>query len=229
MRRIAPSVAAVLVVLSLAAFVRSQDDKEKSKTALKAGDNVPGAFHPFNVTGAWGERKAPKKDPKDPDMDLPGQFHDPISENNLDPCVLVFVHELEFSGGLLDLLQKLDNAAEKNPAVRLHVTAVFYSDKLPDVAGHAGDKNPINDKSDDQREEFAKLLKQKAADLKLKHVVLSLDGRGDIEPYLGDGDVTLVGYKRLKVEFVRSLSEKDLEAEVKSILSDVAAKLGAKR
>jgi hypothetical protein len=186
--------------------------------------NIPGAFHPYNVTGPWGERKAPKEaGSTEPDKELKGNYHCPVSEHNLDPCVLLFVKEVEPTAGLKELLKKLDNSVEKNPAVRLHVTAVFFSEKLPEVAGET-------DKTDDLREQLAMKLKSLATELNLKHVVLGLAGQKDIEAYLSEGaDVTVVGYKRLLVTFVQALTEKDIDSKIKDVMADVVGKFGAKR
>jgi hypothetical protein len=250
MRRVVLLASGLCAALSLAAFGLGQEiekpkprgeENEKGKPPAKAeaGKDLPGPrmIHPYNVTGAWGERKVKKnEESKEPDLDVKGQFHDPIGENNLDPCILLFIKEVEPSKvAVEELLQKLDARIAEAPAARLHVVAVFYSQKLPDVTGLAastGDPikdNEVNDKSDDDREKFAKILRDLADTLKLKHVVLCLDGRDDVAAYLDPrADVSVVGYKRLKVEFVRHLAEADVKAAIEPILADAADKLGAK-
>ncbi len=211
---------ALTCVLSQSRPVAGQD-KEKTKGALKIGDNPPGPFHPYNVTGPWGESRV---DSRNKDQDVKGLYHCPVSEYNLDPAILIFVKEFEFKPELLDLLSKLDAAVEKNPVARLHVTATFYSDKLPQIVG--GDA-----KSDDLREELAAKLQKLAADLKLKHVVLCLDGQADLDRYLTDksADVTVIGYKRFSILLLESLKDKDVAEKIKGIMEAVKTKLGAKR
>src|SRR5262249_51474110 len=140
--------------------------------------------------------------------------------------VLVFVHDVKFEPALVELLQKLDAAVEKNPGVRLHVTAVFYSDTLPEVVGNS-------DKHDDTREKLAAELRAKAADLKLKNVVLALGAAEDdaLNAYLKDkkADVTIYGYRKFHIVFEHALTHAQLPEKLKAILADVADKLGAKR
>jgi len=210
-----------LVVLT-APGVGQDKEKEKPKAGDDGGKDLPGPFHPYNVTGQFGERP----DPKEKGKELKGNFHCPVSDTNLDPGVLVFIHEVKFEPALVELLQKLDAAVEKNPGVRLHVTAVFYSDSLPEVVG-------TDDKDDDAREKFAAELRARAADLKLKHVVLSLGGARDDElnAYLKDknADVTIYGYRKFHIEFEYALTNAQLAEKLKAVLTDVADKLGAKR
>ena len=217
-----------LLILSVCALailttpgVGQDKDKDKPKAKEDAGKDLPGPFHPYNVTGLFGEQP----DPKEKGKELKGNYHCPVSDTNLDPGVLVFVKDVKFEPALLELLQKLDAAIDKNPGVRLRVTAVFYSDTLREVVG-------TTDKDDDTREKLAADLRTKATDLKLKHVVLALDGSGDpdLKGYLRDNaDVTLYGFRKFHIEFEHALTRAQLVDKIKAIMDDVADKLGAKR
>src|SRR6516164_2974838 len=187
MRRL-PLLVLPLFALSMLAAPGIGQDKDKKKDPTPKKD-LPGPFHPYNVTGPFGERANP--DPKKKD-ELKGQYHCPVSDTNLDPGVLVFIKDVDFDAAQLDLLQKLNTAGEKNPNARLHVTAVFFSPELPEVIGN-------KDKNDDTREQMAAKLRAKATDLKLNHVVLTLAGLDDIKEYVkDDAPVTLVGYHKFR-------------------------------
>jgi hypothetical protein len=209
------------VVLGLAADDRPADKKKdasaekkakapakKNDALLQVGANLPGPFHPYNVTG-------PHKQ----------HFHSLISEHDLDPMVMIFYKNVDFSEPLPALLKQIDNAIDKNPAVRLGSFVVFLPDDLSDVVG-------TTDENDDGRREIEKRIEAAATDMKLKHVVLCLDTKADVEKFgISETDlVTVVLYKRLKVEAVFALPKSDFNnAAVEKIMAAVADKLGAKR
>jgi hypothetical protein len=212
----------LFVVLGLAADDKPSDKKKKDtppakkETApnkkndapLQVGANLPGSFHPYNVTG-------PHKQ----------HFHSLISEHDLDPMVMIFYKNVDFSEPLSDLLKRIDTAIAKNPDVRLGSFVVFLPDDLPDVVGS-------KDETDDARRELEKKIEAAATDMKLKQVVLCLDTKADVEKYgLSENDlITVVLYKRLKVEAVFPLPKSDFNtAAVDKIMTSVADKLGAKR
>jgi hypothetical protein len=184
-----------------------KEDKAKAKGGkgpLAEGNNLPGPFHPFNVTG-------PRK----------GNFHCLVSEYDLEPVVMIVARDLELSEPFKDLLKRLDNAIAKNPAVRLRGFVVLLSDALPDVV-----------QNDDKREELAAKLEDAAKGLELKHVVLCLDSKSDLEKYALDESAaaTVVLYHKLKVVAHWPLSRQDLTAaKVQEIMTQVADKLGARR
>ncbi len=60
-------------------------------------------------------------------------YHDPLSENGLNPLVLVFVHGADASPAVLQLLEKLDAAVARHERERLGAAVVFLH---PDVAAH---------------------------------------------------------------------------------------------
>jgi hypothetical protein len=209
-----------LVVLGVSADVppagKDKDAPPPGKEAPKEAPskskddpaNLPGVFHPYNVTG---QHK--------------GSFHCLISEHALDPMVMIFHKNVDFGEPLPDLLKKLDAAIEKNPNARLGSFVVFLPDDLPDIVG-------TNDESDDARLKLEKKVDQAGADLKLKHVVLCLDSKDDVEKYnLRDSDlVTIILYNKLKVVAKFALPKSEFTgAAVEKILAAVADKLGATR
>src|SRR5690348_17310199 len=102
MRRFLPLTAALcaLAAVALGQPPAPKDDKAKEAAGpLAPGQNLPGPFHPFNVTGPYADH-----------------FHCPVSDHNLDPGVLVFARDLVLSPPLRKLLSGLDAAIDKNPA-----------------------------------------------------------------------------------------------------------------
>src|SRR5260370_2865310 len=113
---------------------------------LPDGD-IPGPFVVYNVTGKY-----------------KGRYHCQVSENGLNPVVMVVVRGIEpQGGGLKSLLTKLDNAIDKNPTTPLSGFVVFLSNTLKDVA-----------KDDKEREALEPKLEDVARDAKLKHLVVCL-------------------------------------------------------
>ncbi len=215
-----------VVVLSAAADDPPSDKKappakkedtsgKKDFAPLKAGNDLPGPFHPYNVTGPHKQR-----------------FHCLISEHGLDPMVMIFHKNVEFNKPLPDLLQRLDAAIDKNPSVSLGAFVVFLPDDLPDVVGSKEKDQDTNNKHDDTRLEMEKKIEQAGADMKLKHVILCLDHKPDVTKYqLSDENlVTVVLYKKLKTVAVYALPKSEFtDAAIEKIMTDVADKLGAKR
>src|SRR5262249_3872623 len=130
-----------------------------SATSQGVRDNpdLPGPFQPYNVTGKYGRTV---KTENDKSIKVPGNFHCLITEHGLDPGVLIFVRgvkgqlpksdaEAEKKKGtdekddmlgveagklLKELVARLENVADKNPAVRLETYVIFHGDKpLKDV------------------------------------------------------------------------------------------------
>jgi hypothetical protein len=180
----------------------------KEESSLEVGKNLPGPFHPYNVTG-------PHKQ----------HFHSLISEHGLDPMVMIFHKSVDFADPLPSLLKKLDAAIDKNPGMRLGSFVVFLPEDLPEVIGS-------DDKNDDARKELEKKVEQAGADMKLKHVVLCLDSKADVEKYhLRDTNlVTVVLYNKLKTVAVFALPQSEFtEAAIEKIVAAVADKFRAKR
>lgn len=182
---------------------------------LKVGSNLPGPFHPYNVTGPHKQR-----------------FHCPVSDHGLEPMVLIFYKNIDFSDPLPNLLKRLDAAIDKNMDLRLGAFVTFLPDNLSDVLGSKEDNQDVNSKNDDARLEMEKKIEQNAADMKLKHVVLGLDTKSDVAKYQLNDDnlITVVLYVKLKIVAVYALPKSDFtDAAVEKIMTDVADKLGAKR
>ncbi|HZV03611.1 MAG TPA: hypothetical protein VE999_00845 [Gemmataceae bacterium] len=213
-----------LAFFVFAAFLAAADDPpakkedkagKKNDAPLKVGNNLPGPFHPYNVTGPNKQR-----------------FHCLVSEHGLEPMVLIFYKNVDFSNPLPDLLKRLDAAIEKNPSTQLGAFVVFLPDDLPDVVGSNEKNADTNNKNDDARLELEKKIEGAGADMKLKHVVLSLDTKSDVAKYgLSEENlVTVVLYTKLKIVAVHALPKSDFtDAAVEKIMTDVADKLGAKR
>jgi hypothetical protein len=219
--REAPGMRTLVSALAFLVFVAmsaAADDPpaKKDDSSLKAGNNLPGTFHPYNVTGPYKQH-----------------FHCPVSEHGLEPMVLIFHKNVDFSDPLPDFLKRIDTAIEKNPDKRLGAFVTFVSDDLPDVSGSKDDKDQdTNSKNDDARLELEKKIEQGGADMKLRQVVLGLDSKSDVTKYqLSDENlVTVVLYTKLKIVAVHALSKSDFtNAAVDKIMADVGNKLGAKR
>jgi hypothetical protein len=198
-----------LLVLITGVTAASQPP-EKTKDApsgLKPGSDLPASIYPYNVTG-------PEKSK--------GKFHNLVAEYGLEPTVMIVAQGLDYgTTPLIDLLKSLDTAIEKNPNVRLHAFAVFLTDELPNV---------VTD--DDKREDLAPRVEDMAKKAMLKHVVLALDSKADLEKFdlSKTSAVTVILYNKLKVVSVHVLPKDKLtEPAVKEIMGEVAAKLGASR
>lgn len=179
------------------------DDKPAAeKPGPKVGDDLPGSFLPFNVTG-------PNK----------GRFHSLVTDNDLDPVVVLFVRDLEVTDTLKDLLKQLDEQITKNPAARLHAFAVFVSNELPDVLA-----------DDDKREVVAKRLEDLGNGLGLKELVVCLDDPKDVEKYAsGDAWATALLYRQFRIVAIDPLPKTDAKPAEDKILADVREKLKPKR
>lgn len=205
-----PSVLLIALVCVGAIVAGQKDPKDQAGKAgpgsLSVGKDLPGPFHPYNVTG-------PRKD----------NFSCMVSANGLNPGVLVFVRgnpDAE-DASLKDLLQKLDNAVEKNPNVRLGVGVVFVPEELKDV---------VND--DDTRTELAGKIEDIAKAAMLKHVVLGLTNRDDAKAYAlpETAGYTVLLYHKYQIQGLVSLDKDKLTMEkIQAILTLVGEKLGATR
>ena len=210
MRRLLPLTAVLGVLATCVAAQQpapkapATKDAGKGAGPLVPGQNLPGPFHPFNVTGPYANH-----------------FHCPVSDHNLDPGVLIFTRDLTVSPPLRKLLSGLDAAIDKNPATRLAGTVTFLSDDLPNVV-----------EDDDKRDELKAKVQEIANSLALKHVVLSLDSRPDVAKYLREENVavTVVLYKKFQIVASHALPrDKVTDAAVQQILGEIASQLGAKK
>jgi hypothetical protein len=196
---------------------------------LVAGKNVPGSFHPLNVTA----RNTDKEEPDAEDADVKvkkvayttkGKYHCLVTEYDLNPVVLLFARNLEENIAFRDLLTKIEGAIERNPGVRMRSFVVFVSDDIANIS-----------LDDDKRVEAEKKIQKLADDLKLKNVVLTLASKADVAKYALDDAtaLTAVLYKQLKIEAVKKVTRDKLDKvdadPVKAIMTEVAGKLKATR
>jgi hypothetical protein len=226
MRRCLPCALVVFPVLALAAAPpdAAKDDKkappgkEKKVPPLTVGSDLPGALHPFVVTGPFIAKLQQQAQNKEK---VEGRFHCPLAAHGLDPMVLLIVKDLRFTDAFKDLLTRLDNAVTKNPRVRLAVTVIFLSDELAD---------PLTE--DDKREALAEQLRTLAGTLKLNNITLALDGPTDVERYDVEKEAAyqVLLTRRYKVLAYEAIARDKLTAEmVDHVMALVRDKLGATR
>jgi hypothetical protein len=207
-----------LLILTPLLFVAA-DPAPADSEPLQVGKNLPGSFHPYNVTG-------PRA----------GKYHCQVTEHNYEPGVLVFVRNFDAPDALTavrPLLALIDDRIEKNfTRIRLGCTAVFFTDALNDVTGAAGNAD-ANAKNDDLREQFEKQLKDLAnSEPKLRHVIVALDHKDDLKKYALDDNkfVTVVLYNKLKIVAIYALAKNELtDKKIAEINVDITDKLGATR
>ena len=99
-----------MMVLCSAFFVASAQTGAPLKSGPKVGEDVPGPFHPLNVTGENAGKKACL-----------------YCSNGGNPVAVVFAREA--TPAIAKLLKELDNATVKNRDVNMGSYAVFCSDK----------------------------------------------------------------------------------------------------
>jgi hypothetical protein len=188
----------------VAAGARAAD--APANTGLQPGKDEVGPFVPYNVTGKNVH----------PDKFFRGNFHSLVSENGLDPVVMVFVRGADPNAAALNLAQKLDALVETNQRQRLAACMVFLSDTIKDMV-----------KDDDKREAEAGNLFDKFKGL--SHLAVALDVPSDVhDSYkLNDkAEVTALFYYKYRVEMIRSYAPKTLdEAAVNTLIEDIQRKL----
>jgi hypothetical protein len=203
MRNWVLTVLSLTVVLVGASFTRADDPP--ARTGLQKGDDLPGPFQPYNITGKERHR---------------GKFHCLVSENGLNPVVAVFVRGIEPSESVMKLLEKLDEIIPRNERIRLGSFVVFMSEGLMDVV-----------KEDDEREKEAADLNEKVN--KLKYVAAALDSFAEIKPLykLDDqAEVTVVMYNKYKVLLTKSFPKEGLtDEELQKLMNDIETQLAAIR
>ncbi|HXG08706.1 MAG TPA: hypothetical protein VNK04_02865 [Gemmataceae bacterium] len=210
----------LLVALVVTAVCLAQDEK---KSGLQPGDELPGPFRPYNVTGKFGERTIKELGGKETAVE--GQFHCLVCDYGLAPVAMVFVRNADLANPpepLLKLLKELHDLVQKHRNARLGAFAVFLSDDLPDV---------VTD--DEKRDELAKQLKDhvdKGAELALgENVVLALESKKYLANYPLDDNavVTVVLYRNYKVVETLTFAKFDainVEAVAAKVKEMVAAK-----
>jgi len=206
--------AALLAVTSVPADDKPAPDKpdkpDKPKATLKAGADLPGPFHPYNVANGKYENK----------------FHSLTNEHGLNPGVLIFVQNVtpDTNSPLVKLLRELDQYVADRPQTRLKAFAVFLFPDLADVV-----------KDDDIREaHIQELQKLKSAEPPLQQLVLALDSPASLQKsgyeMPATQQVRVVLYNELKVlpekEGIFNYDKDGLtEAEVTKIMDVVKTKL----
>src|SRR5262245_40989273 len=218
----------------LAAALAAKAADAPLPAGLKPGDDVPGPFRPWAFTGKHLETQkrrvlATIRD-NDPDAikelkkelakDLKGSFHCPVSEHGLDPLVLVFVKGTDPSPGLLQLLQKLDEAVTRHERERLACAVVFLDSGIMDVA-----------RDHDKRTAAADALEPKLNPL--KNLTASVDAYEGVQKQYKlnpEADVTVIMHDRLKVISARALLNAGLDDKgIEAVLKDVDALLDASK
>jgi len=214
MRRLAAVAVCTLVLFSAASRA---EEPTTQRTDPKLPD-VPGPFHAYNVTNNYNK-------------DYKHRYHSPISQFGLEPMVMLFTRETEFSDPLKDLLKQIDNAVEKNPTARLHPFLVVQSDALPEVIGVDPDPAAAS-KDDDKRGELATKLEGESDALMLKHVDILLAGKADLAKFnLDNVGFAFYLFQRDKVTAGRVVKKGDKldDALVKEIVAELAEKAHATR
>jgi hypothetical protein len=190
-----------ILAILLATTALSQTEQQKAKdSGLAVGSDLPGPFHPYNVTG-------PRA----------GRYHCLVTRTSLDPVVIIFLRDLDFTDPLQTLEVDLDNIIAKNPNMRLSSFTVVVSDELPKVV-----------ENDDKRDEMALKLAALAKAKDLKHVVLCLDSKTDLENYGLDDNAwaTVALVHKYKVVSLQTLSKDMLNAaQAKQIMDQLTGKL----
>jgi hypothetical protein len=207
MRRFLP-----LALLLLAASVFAQ-----GKGGLSVGADVPGTFHPYNVTARVDPTPEPEKATKEP-RSTKHKYHCLITDYDMDPVVMLVARNLDDSAGFRDLLQKLNSLVETNQRLRLRAFVVALYDDLTDVVTQ-----------DDKRDELAGRLERLAGDLKLTGVVVALAAPKDLAKFKLDETAALnaLVYHKLKITAARNFNRDVLDKadgpEAKALLGDVSA------
>jgi hypothetical protein len=197
-----------------------------------ADKNVPGSFHPYNVTAREvpldeldaSEREELEKG-RGRRYTSRGKFHCLVTEYDLDPVVMLVARGLDESKGFHDLLTRLEETIVKDRASRLRAFVVFLDD------------DPKTDYAtqDEKREERARKIEQLGEKLKLRNVVLTLGSKSDLKKYALDDTAALsaIQYRNLRIVSSRTASRDELESAgapaIKTILDDTTGKLLSRR
>jgi hypothetical protein len=218
---------AALLLIGLCAPLRSEEIKKgrlAPTNAKSEPQNVPGAFHPYNVTTREksaeeledADKEAMEKDKgkekfAEEKYTSEGKYHCLVTEYDLDPVVMLFARGLNDSEGFKELLTKLDAACSKFRVRRLRAFVVFLDDELPEF--HVKDDLKKSLELEDRRKEVAGTIRKIADDLKLKNVVLTLGAKDELKRKnydLGDAALTAVLYKAFRIRSSHALNADDL-------------------
>jgi hypothetical protein len=196
MRRL-PSLLAVLFLLPLTLWAA---DPPALKSGPEVGKDLPGPFHPYNVTG----KEA-------------GNFHCVVCTSDADSVVLVFVRGSELKDDAQRLLGALDEAIAKDAKARISAAAIFLFDDL---------KNVVTD--DVNRKKYAEQVEALKNAVKRNQVVLCLDSADSPKDYKlnPDARVTVLICSKLKV--VANFAYKDEKSvNTDAVVAAVKEKLGS--
>ena len=127
MKKLAIAIASVFVisVLGVVLFSNGLPAAEQLKSGPQVGEDVPGPFHPLNVTGEDAGKKACL-----------------YCKNGTNPVAMVFARQV--SAPLTKLIKKIDTCTEKHNDAKMGSFVVFLSDEeklaeqLKDVAKKEG-------------------------------------------------------------------------------------------
>lgn len=213
-------------------------DKESGKTKQEP-QNVPAAFHPFNVTVR--ERTAEELEDADKDAaeksgkekekytedkyTSENKYHCLITEFDLDPVVMLFARGVNASEGFKELLTKLDAACAKYRVRRLRAFVVFLDNDLKTFNEVQPDKRK---KQDAKLKEMAGNARKMADELKLKNVTLTIGALDDaaLKQYdLKDVALTAVLYRALRIRNSHEFNTDELKtkdaAAIDALMKDV--------
>jgi hypothetical protein len=190
----------LLAALCLLPIGLGAAEEPAPKSGLEVGNDLPGPFHPFNVTG----KEA-------------GNFHCVLCDNGLDPLVLVFVRNSEFGDKLQEFLKTLEAAVAKDPKAHISVAAIFLFDDL---------KNVVTD--DVNRKKYAEKIEALKAPNKLEHIVLGLDSADGPKGYglKPDMKATVLVCSKLQVAAKFAYPD-ETKIDTKAILTAVNEKVGS--
>jgi hypothetical protein len=239
----------LLVCLCLWTTPRSQSAEVKTG-ALAAGKNVPGSFHPFNVTErklteeeleerlkVKMEREKDRAKPKgkevyvEPEYSSRFKFHCLVTEYDLDPVVMLFARGLYDSAGFKDLLKSIDRACDRYRVRRLRAFVVFIDpelkqfhipSKFEDIVKKTDEGKKVSDKLFDAVTRVEKFAGEFQP--KLDNVVLTIGATGELARYeLSDEALTVVAYRALRIRgsYKFAADELDQEPTRKGLLTAV--------
>ncbi len=206
--------------------------EEIKKGPLAPGKNIPGAFHPFNVTArVIPPEELERKDEEEKDRakkkalyTSKGKFHCLVTEYDLDPVVMLFARNLDDNEVFGKLLEQIDAACQKNRTARLRAFVVFLFDDLTNVVAQ-----------DDKRKAAVEKVEKVQAAHKLSNVVLTIAARDDLKKYELPDDValTVVMYRNLRIQASRTVPRDSLDRmgspAIKAVLADISDKLLPRR
>lgn len=227
----------LLLCLPLACLCLPGRAEEVKSGPLAADKNLPGSFHPFNVTQrklsadeqeerlrmkmeAQKDKPKPKKEaPPEKEYTSVGKFHCLVSEYDLDPVVMLFARGLTDSEGFRELLVKLNGACDKYRVRRLRAFVVFLDDGLR-TFHIKSEKQKIIEKKDEGKTVSDRLFAVVEGVAKLSDsfqpkglddVPLTVGALDELKKYeLGPQALTAVLYRGLRIRATHAFAAADL-------------------